>query len=67
MRYCYTINSIGLNIVFFASTRAAYNYAVQHNIRMANSKIKVNRCRTDVALAVRKDFSEYLKKQKHGD
>lgn len=61
MSYCYTINSIGLNIVFFASTRAAYNYAVKHNIRMANGKIKVNRCRTGVAIEVRKDFTEYLK------
>lgn len=61
MSYCYTINSIGLNIVFFASTHAAYNYAVKHNIRMANGKIKVNRCRTDIALLVRKDFNKILK------
>ena len=61
MRYLYTINSIGLNIVFFASTHAAYNYAVKHNIRMANGKIKIHRCRFDVASAVRKDFMEILK------
>ena len=61
MSYCYTINSIGLNIVFFASAHAAYNYAVKHNIRMSNGKIKVNRCRTDVAVKVRKDFTEILK------
>lgn len=61
MSYCYTINSIGLNIVFFASTRDAYNYAVKHNIRMSNGKIKVNRCRTDVAVKVRKYFTEILK------
>lgn len=67
MSYCYTINSIGPNIVFFASTRAAYNYAAKHNIRMANGKIKINRCRTDIATAVRKDFTEYLKESEHGD
>lgn len=67
MSYCYTINSIGLNIVFFASTHAAYNYAVKHNIRMANGKIKINRCRTDIAFAVRKDFNEILKESKCGD
>lgn len=61
MSYCYTINSIGLNIVFFASTHAAYNYAVKHNIRTANGKIKVNRCRTDIALLVRKDFMKSMK------
>lgn len=58
MSYCYTINSIGLNIVFFASARAAYNYAAKHNIRMANGKIKVHRCKTDIAFLVRKDFME---------
>lgn len=61
MSYCYTINSIGLNIVFFASAHAAYNYAVKHSIRMANGKIKVNHCRTDIALLVRKDFMEGVK------
>ena len=56
MSYVYTINSIGLNnIVFFSSTHSAYNYAVEHNIRMANGKIKVMRCTINNAIAVRDD------------
>lgn len=61
MSYCYIINSIGLNIVFFASAHFAYKYAVKHNIRMADGKIKIHRCKTDIALSVRKDFTERLK------
>ena len=56
MSYVYTINSIGINnIVFFSSTNSAYNYAVEHNIRMANGKIKVMRCTINNAIAVRDD------------
>lgn len=34
MRYVYTVNNIGFeNIVYFASKRAALNYAKRHNIR----------------------------------
>ena len=56
MIYAYTLNSIGLNnIVFFSSTNSAYNYAVKHNIRMANGKIKVMRCTINNAIAVRDD------------
>ena len=56
MSYVYTINSIGLNnIVFFSSTNSAYNYAVEHNIRMSNGKIKVMRCTINNAIAVRGD------------
>ena len=56
MIYVYTINSIGLNnIVFFSSTHSVYNYAVKHNIRMANGKIKVVRCKSYTANAVRGD------------
>lgn len=64
MSYCYTINSIGLNIVFFASAYSAYKYAVKHNIRMADGKIRIHRCKTDIALLVRKDFMERLKGEK---
>ena len=39
MPYVYTVNSIGLNIVYFASRRAAYKYAERHNIRMSDGKI----------------------------
>ena len=54
MIYVYTINSIHLNnIVFFSSTHSAYNYAVKHNIRMSNGKIKVMRCTINNAIAVR--------------
>ena len=53
MIYVYTINSIGLNnIVFFSSTHSAHNYAVKHNIRMINGKIKVIRCTISNARAV---------------
>ena len=64
MSYCYTINSIGLNIVFFASAHSAYKYALNHNIRMADGKIKIHRCKTDIALSVRKDFTERLEEKK---
>lgn len=67
MSYCYTVNSIGLNIVFFANTHSAYKYALKHNIRMADGKIKTHRCRTDIALSVRKDFIERLKEKKEKD
>ena len=54
MSYVYTINSMGLNnIVFFSSAHSAYNYAVEHNIRMSNGKIKVMRCTINNAIAVR--------------
>ena len=56
MIYVYTINSIHLNnIAFFSSTHSAYNYAVKHNIRMSNGKIKVMRCTINNAIAVRGD------------
>ena len=56
MSYVYTINSIGCNnVVFFSSTNSAYNYAVEHNIRMQNGKIKVMRCTINNAMAVRGD------------
>jgi len=58
MSYVYTINSIGLDIVYFASKRAAYKYAVKHGIKMSNGKIKIIRCRQDIAVAVRNDFNE---------
>lgn len=61
MRYVYTINSIGLNIVYFASRRAAYKYAERHNIRMADGKIRIVRCRSEIAQLVREDFNELKK------
>ena len=62
MIYVYTINSIGINnIVFFSSTNSAYNYAIEHNIRMANGKIKVMRCTINNAIAVRGDV-RFLRK-----
>ena len=69
MSYVYTVNSIGLNnIVFFSSTHSAYNYAVKHNIRMANGKIKVVRCKSYTANAVRGDVRlrrKAIEKAKH--
>lgn len=61
MSHVYTVNSIGLDIVYFASKQAAYNYAVKHDIKMSNGKIKIIRCRQDIAVAVRNDFNEIKK------
>ena len=56
--YIYTINSIGLNIVYFASRRAALNYAIKHDIKCADRKIRLVRCRPDIAKLVREDFNQ---------
>ena len=65
MIYVYTLNSIGLNnIVFFSSTNSAYNYAVKHNIRMANGKIKVVRCKSYTAISVLEDVILRIKSRK---
>ena len=58
MAYVYTINSIGLNIVYFASKRAALNYAIKHDIKCADGKIRLVRCRPDIAQSVREDFNQ---------
>lgn len=58
MAYVYTVNSIGPNIVYFASKRAALNYAIKHNIRCSDGKIRFVRCRPDIAYSVRHDFSQ---------
>jgi hypothetical protein len=34
---------------------------------MADGKIKIHRCKTDIALSVRKDFMERLKENKEKD
>ena len=60
--YVYTINSIGLNIVYFASKRAALNYAIKHNIKCADGKIRLVRCRPDIAKLVREDFNQVNRK-----
>ena len=65
MIYVYTLNSIGLNnIVFFSSTNSAYNYAVKHDIRMANGKIKVMRCTANGAIEILEDVIERRKARK---
>lgn len=56
--YVYTINSIGLNIIYFASKRAALNYAIKYNIKCADGKIRLVRCRSDIAKLVREDFNQ---------
>ena len=63
MHKYYTVNSIGLNIVFFASPHAAYNYAVKHNIRTSSGKIKINHCNYETAKAVRENFNKILKEE----
>ena len=65
MIYVYTLNSIGINnIVFFSSTHSAYNYAVKHNIRMANGKIKVVRCKSYTAISVLENVILRIKARK---
>ena len=56
--YVYTINSIGLDIVYFASKKSALNYAIKHNIKCADGKIRFIRCRPDIAQFVREDFNQ---------
>lgn len=58
MSYVYSLNSIGLNIVYFASKCSALNYAIKHNIRCADGKIRIIRCRSDIAQCVRDDFNQ---------
>lgn len=57
MSYVFSINSIGLNIVYFASKRAALCYAIKHNIRCSDGKIRLIRCKPDIAQSVRNDFN----------
>lgn len=65
MSYVYTLNSIGLNnIVFFSSTHSAYNYAVKHNIRMANENIKVIRSTINCAIEILEDVKLRRKARK---
>lgn len=63
MAYVYTVNSIGLNIVYFASKRSAMNYAIKHNIKCADGKIRIVRCRPDIAQQVRDEFTHILKEK----
>lgn len=59
MRYVYTVNGIGLNIIFFASKRAALNYAKAHNIqKLQNGRWGIVRTNERIASAVRNDFME---------
>lgn len=66
MAYVYTVNSIGLNIVYFASKRAALCYAVRHNIRCSDGKIRLVRCRSDIAQSVREDFNQIKMENRNG-
>jgi len=59
--YVYTVNSIGLNIVYFASKKSALNYAIKHNIKCADGKIRLVRCRPDIAQSIREDFNFHKK------
>ena len=68
MRYVYTVNNIGLeNIVYFASKRAALNYAKRHNIRkLSNGHWGIVRTLSCIAVDVREDYrklKEHLDKQ----
>lgn len=63
MAYVYTVNSIGLNIVYFSNKRSALNYAIKHNIRCSDGKIRIVRCKSDIAQYVREDFTQILKEE----
>jgi hypothetical protein len=68
MRYVYTVNNIGLeNTVYFASKRAALNYAKRHNIRkLNNGHWGIVRTLSCIAVDVREDYrklKERLDKQ----
>ena len=65
--YVYTINSIGLNIVYFASKHAALNYAIKHDIKCADGKIRLVRCRPDIAQSVREDFNSSKRNTDYGN
>ena len=58
MRYVYTVNNIGLdNIVYFASKRAALNYAKRHNIhKLSNGHWGIVRVLSYIAANVREDY-----------
>lgn len=58
MHYVYTVNNIGLeNIVYFASKRAALNYAKSHNIRkLSNDYYGIFRVLSSIAFDVREDY-----------
>lgn len=59
MQYVYSINSIGLDIVFFANKRAALNYAKAHNIRkLSNGHWGIFRLSIENAICLRKEFAE---------
>ena len=62
--YVYSINSIGLDIVFFTNPHAAFSYAEKHNIRMADGRISIHRVNYKIAQLVREDFNEYKQLQK---
>lgn len=64
MAYVYTVNSIGPNVVYFASKRAALCYAVRHSIRCSDGKIRLVKCRPDIAQCVRDDFNQMKSEQK---
>lgn len=64
MRYVYSVNSIGLNIVFFASKKAALNYANKHNIpKLSNGKWGIIRTTVTAAVEVREDFNNIRKQE----
>lgn len=63
MRYVYTVNNIGFeNIVYFASKRAALNYAKRHNIhKLSNGHYGIFRVLSSIAFEVREDYHNYHK------
>jgi len=64
MSYVYTVNGIGLKIVFFASKRAALNYAHAHNLpKLRNGHYGIVRARTSIATLVREEFDSILEEK----
>lgn len=65
MKYVYTINSIGLDVVYFANKRSALNYAKLHNIRtIKNGWHGIFRLSVREAFDLRNEFAELKLRQK---
>lgn len=57
MSFVYTINSIGLDLVFFSNKRSALNYAIKHNLpKLRDNRYGIVKTRTNIADEVRIDF-----------
>lgn len=57
MAFVYTINSIGLDLVFFSNKKSALNYAIKHNLpKLRDNRYGIVNTRTNIADEVRREF-----------